>query len=265
MMFRKSGIRKSGNRGLGIRESVDQGSGIRDQELCQRHPFGRESGISNSTPLCRQPVLQKSVRRYQHFNTSTPQHLNTSTPQHLNTSTPQHIKRVIRGVLALFIIIPNFALAQKLGHIDSEYVLNKMPEYAEKKGEIDQLAKDYQKEVQALLSEVEAMRADLRAKEVLYTAEMKKEREVEIEKKAQEALEKQTKFFGFEGLLFKKQEELLKPFLQKLWEAVESVARQKKLDYILDKASDVGIIYSNPVHDYTEYVLEELGLLEKEN
>ena len=190
-----------------------------------------------------------------------PQHFNTLTPKHLNT----FVKGVIRGVLALFIIIPNFALAQKLGHIDSGYVLNKMPEYAEKKSEIDQLAKDYQKEVQALLSEVEAMRADLRAKEVLYTAEMKKEREVEIEKKAEEALEKQTKLFGFDGLLFKKQEELLKPFLQKLWEAVESVARQKKLDYILDKASDVGIIYSNPVHDYTEYVLEELGLLEKEN
>ena len=231
--------------------------------LWGRHPFGRKSGTGNSTHLCHLPachawkVVQK---RYQHPNTSTPQHLNIFFPKGT-----LWIKRVIKVVLALFIIIPNFALAQKLGHIDSEYVLNKMPEYAEKKSEIDQLAKDYQKEVQGLLSEVEAMRADLRAKEVLYTAEMKKEREVEIEKKAKEALEKQTKLFGFEGLLFKKQEELLKPFLQKLWEAVESVARQKKLDYILDKASDVGIIYSNPVHDYTEYVLEELGLLEKEN
>ena len=168
-------------------------------------------------------------------------------------------------LIALFLIIPNFVLAQKLGHIDSDYVLNKMPEYAEKKGEIDQLAKDYQKEVRSLFNEVEAMRADLRAKEVLYTAEMKKEREAEIEKKAQEALDKQTQLFGFDGLLFKKQEELLKPLRQKLWEAVESVARQRGLDYILDKAADVGIIYSNPVHDYTEYVLEELGLLETEN
>jgi len=168
-------------------------------------------------------------------------------------------------LIALFLIIPNFALAQKLGHIDSEYVLNKMPEYSEKKAEIDQLAKDYQKEVRSLLSEVEAMRSDLRSKEVLFTAEMKKEREAEIEKKAQEALDKQTQLFGFDGLLFKKQEELLQPLRQKLWEAVESVARQRGLDYILDKAADVGIIYSNPVHDYTEYVLEELGLLEDDN
>ena len=236
MMFKKLGIR-------------DQGSGdqlIREYRLFPRPGVaGRHRSESQVLPpgaACHRGIPLGQVRL------------------------PSPVSRLRSSVfLALFIIIPNFALAQKLGHIDSEYVLNKMPEYAEKKSEIDQLAKDYQKEVQALLSEVEAMRADLRAKEVLYTAEMKKEREVEIEKKAEEALEKQTKLFGFEGLLFKKQEELLKPFLQKLWEAVESVARQKKLDYILDKASDVGIIYSNPVHDYTEYVLEELGLLEKEN
>ena len=168
-------------------------------------------------------------------------------------------------LIVLFLIIPNFALAQKFGHIDSDYVLSKMPEYTEKKGEIDQLAKDYQKEVRSLFGEVEAMRADLRAKEVLYTAEMKKDREAEIEKKAQEALDKQTQLFGFDGLLYKKQEELLKPLRQKLWEAVETVARQNRIDYIFDKAADVGIIYSNPVHDYTEYVLEELGLLETDN
>ncbi len=168
-------------------------------------------------------------------------------------------------LIALFLIIPSFALAQKIGHIDSEYVLSKMPEYAEKKSEVDQLAKDYQKEVRSLFGEVEAMRADLRAKEVLFTAEMKKVREAEIEKKAQEALDKQTQLFGFDGLLYKKQEELLKPLRQKLWEAVETVARQNRIDYIFDKAADVGIIYSNPVHDYTEFVLEELGLLETDN
>ena len=165
-------------------------------------------------------------------------------------------------VIALLLVIHNFALAQKIGHIDSDFVLNKMPEYAEKKAEIDQLAKDYQKEVRSLFNEVEAMRADLRMKEVYFTADMKKEREAEIEKKAQEALDKQTQLFGYDGLLFKKQEELLKPLRQKLWEAVEVVARKRGLDYILDKAADVGIIYSNPVFDYTEYVLEELGLVE---
>lgn len=171
----------------------------------------------------------------------------------------------VLNAIALLLLISNFALAQKFGHIDSDYVLNKMPEYAEKKAEIDQLAKDYQKEVRSLLSEVEKMRSKFRLEQVAFTSEMKKERQAEIDKKEQEALEKQSQLFAFDGLFFKKQEELLRPLQQKLWEAVEVVAKKRGLDYIFDKAADVGIIYSNPVHDYTEYVLEELGLLEKEN
>lgn len=171
----------------------------------------------------------------------------------------------VLNAIALLLLISNFALAQKFGHIDSDYILNKMPEYAQKKTEIDQLAKDYQKEVRSLLSEVEKMRAKFRLEQVAFTSEMKKERQAEIDKKEQEALEKQSQLFSFDGLFFKKQEELLRPLQQKLWEAVEVVAKKRGLDYIMDKAADVGIIYSNPVHDYTEYVLEELGLLEQEN
>ncbi|GAB5524299.1 MAG: hypothetical protein Roseis2KO_21710 [Roseivirga sp.] len=171
----------------------------------------------------------------------------------------------VLNAIALLLLISNFAVAQKFGHIDSDYVLNKMPEYAEKKTEIDQLAKDYQKEVRSLFSEVEKMRSKFRLEQVAFTSEMKKERQAEIDKKEQEALEKQTQFFAFDGLFFKKQEELLRPLQQKLWEAVEVVAKKRGLDYIFDKAADVGIIYSNPVHDYTEYVLEELGLLEQDN
>lgn len=171
----------------------------------------------------------------------------------------------VLNTIALLLIISNFALAQKFGHIDSDYVLNKMPEYAQKKQEIDALAKEYQKEVRSLFNEVETLRADLRAKEVLFTPEMKKDREAEIEKKAQEAVDRQTELFGFDGLFFKKEQELLRPLQQKVFEAVEVVARKNRLDYIMDKAADVGIIYSNPVHDYTEFVLEELGLLKDDN
>lgn len=170
----------------------------------------------------------------------------------------------VLNAIALLLLISNFAFSQKFGHIDSEYVLSKMPEYAEKKTEIDQLAKDYQKEVRSLFSEVEKMRAKFRLEQVAFTSEMKKERQAEIDKKEQEALDKQSQFFAFDGLFFKKQEQLLRPLQQKLWEAVEVVAKKRGLDYILDKAADVGIIYSNPVHDYTEYVLEELGLLEQD-
>lgn len=165
--------------------------------------------------------------------------------------------------IVLFTLISNFAAAQrspKFGHIDSEFILSKMPEYSEKQKELQTLADTYDKEVRSLYGEVEKMRAALKAEEVLLTAAMKADRNKEIEQKEQEALNKYTELFGYDGLYYKKVDELLKPLRDKIDQTVELVAKKYGLDYVFDKAADVGIIYSNPVHDYTEFVLEELGL-----
>jgi len=170
------------------------------------------------------------------------------------------------SIVALLTLISNFALAQgngrgqKIGHYDSEYVMNQLPEYAEKKSELEALAKTYDKEVRSLYDELEKMRADLRANEVLLTPAMIEDRNKEIDAKSQEALDKNTEYFGFDGLYYKKVDELLTPLRTKVNLAVEVVAKKYALDYMFDKAADVGITYSNPVHDYTEFIIEELGL-----
>ena len=165
--------------------------------------------------------------------------------------------------IVLLLLISNFAAAQrspKFGHIDTEFILNKMPDYSEKQGELKALADSHDREVRSLYGEVEKMRIALKAEEVLLTAAMKADREKEIEQKEQEALNKYTELFGHDGLYYKKVDELIKPLRDKISQKVEVVAKRYGLDYIFDKAADVGIIYSNPVHDYTEFVLEELGL-----
>lgn len=169
-------------------------------------------------------------------------------------------------IIVLFLLIHNFAAAQrpqKIGHIDSEYILNKMPEYGEKKTELEALAESYDKEVRSLYGEIEKMKAALKAEEVLLTAAMKEDRQKEIEQKEQEALNKYTELFGFDGLYYKKVDELVKPLRDKVSQTVEIVAKRYGLNYVFDKAENIGIIYSNPVHDYTEFVLEELGLKER--
>ncbi|GHE53831.1 MULTISPECIES: OmpH family outer membrane protein [Roseivirga] len=177
----------------------------------------------------------------------------------------------IFSTLALLTLISNFALAQgngfgqKIGHFDSEYVLSQLPEYAEKQKELEALAKTYDKEVRSLYDELEKMRAELRANEVLLTPAMIEERKKAIEAKSQEALQKNTELFGFDGLYYKKVDELLTPLRTRLNLAVEVIGKKHGLDYIFDKAADVGIIYSNPVHDYTEFILEELGAQKKRN
>lgn len=169
------------------------------------------------------------------------------------------------STIVFSILIFNFApantvQAQKIGHLDSEYILEQMPEYDEKIKELEELASTYDKEVRILYGEVEKMRAALRADEVLLTAAMKADRQKAIEAKEQEALKRYTELFGNDGLYYKKVDELVKPLREKVSLAAEAVAKRHGLDYILDKASSIGIIYSNPTHDYTEFVMEELGL-----
>ena len=171
------------------------------------------------------------------------------------------------STLVILALIFNFApaqkaLAQKFGHYDSEYVLNKMPSYAEKVKELEALSVTYDKEVRSLYDEAERMRAELRATEVLLTSEMKKDRAQAIQSKQEEAAKRSTDLFGYNGLYFKKVDELLLPLRTEVNQVVEVVCKKYGLDYLFDKAADIGIAYSNPVHDYTEFILEELEIIE---
>jgi outer membrane protein len=154
----------------------------------------------------------------------------------------------------------NFAQAQKFGYIDSNFILGKMPEFAKAQSEIDQLSSGWQKEVEDLSKNVETLYSSLKAEEVLLTDEMKNERLGVIHKKEADLKEYQRKVFGFGGLLFLKKQELIKPLQDKVWDAVEKVAKQNRLAIIFDKSGELVMIYTDPRHDYTDFVLEELGL-----
>jgi outer membrane protein len=89
---------------------------------------------------------------------------------------------------------------------------------------------------------------------------MRKERTDEIKKMENELREFQKKVFGFEGLYFLKKKELMKPLQDKVWDASERVAKSNRLGIIFDKAGELVMIYTDPRHDYSDFILEELGL-----
>lgn len=157
------------------------------------------------------------------------------------------------------------ALAQKFGYIDSKFILSKMPEYKQASTELGAQSQKWQSEIEALRNEVDKLRKEYMAEEVLLTDDMKKERQTVIAKKEKDAREAQNKAFGFEGLYFLKKQELVKPLQDKIFEAVEKVCKKKKIAIMFDKAGDLVMIYTNPAHDYTDFVLEELGLGDKDD
>lgn len=154
----------------------------------------------------------------------------------------------------------NFVQAQRFGYIDTDFILNKMPEHKKAQDEINQLSEAWAKEVQDMGKEISALYSALQAEQVLLTEEMKKERTAAIEKKEAEMKEYQKKVFGFGGLLFLKKQELIKPVLDKVWDAVDKVAKQNNLAIVFDKAGELVMIYTDPRFDYTDFVLDELGL-----
>ena len=154
----------------------------------------------------------------------------------------------------------NFVQAQRFGYIDTDFILNKMPEYKKAQDEINQLSEAWEKEIHDMAKKIEAMYSSYQAEQVLLTDEMKKDRNDAIQKKEAELKEYQKKVFGFGGLLFLKKQELIKPVQDKVWDAVDKVAKQNNLAIIFDKAGELVMIYTDPRHDYTDFVLDELGL-----
>ena len=161
--------------------------------------------------------------------------------------------------------VPFCAFGQKIGYINTDFILSKMPEQQKAQAEIDGLAAKWQEEIQALQQSIDEKYSELKVEEVLLTQEMRKERVKEIEEQEKTLKEYQQKVFGFEGLFYLKKQELMKPLQDEVFDAVEKVAKQNKLQFVFDKAGDIVMIYTDPIHDYTDYVLDELGLGEEED
>lgn len=168
----------------------------------------------------------------------------------------------MRNIAILFMVL-SLSLsvsAQKFGYIDSEYILNKMPEYKKAEESMTKLTEQWTKDVSAKSEDVVKLRAKYQQEEILLTQEMKKDRLKEIEKVEEDWKNLNNSIFGLNGLLFQKKKEILKPIVEEIYKTSEKVAKKEKLSFIFDKASDLSIFYADPKHDYTDMVLEMLGL-----
>lgn len=135
-----------------------------------------------------------------------------------------------------------------------------MPEYQLAQTEMKKFSEKWAKEISDKIAEIDRMQRAYMAEEILLTEDLKRKRQTEIKEKELEAGEYNSKIFGMEGLLFEKKKELMKPVLEKVQRAVTKVCSQRRLDFMFDKSSDIGMLYTNPKHDYSDYVMEELGI-----
>ncbi|MBL0182205.1 MAG: OmpH family outer membrane protein [Chitinophagaceae bacterium] len=152
------------------------------------------------------------------------------------------------------------ASAQRYAVIDSKYILDKLPEYKEAQKMLDQFSEDWQKEIDQKQALVDKMFKDYDAEQVMLSDVLKKKREDELYNKEKELRDLQKKRFGFEGDLFKKRQELIKPIQDRVYNAVQKLAVEKQYDFILDKSEGITVIFADPKLDRSEDVLRNLGV-----
>lgn len=167
----------------------------------------------------------------------------------------------ITMVLGLFMLSSKVVSAQKFAYVDSEYILAQMPAYKSAQKQLDALSKEWQQEVDVKFEEIDKLYKQYQAEKVLLTKDMQTKRENEIIEKEREAKTYQNEKFGYDGALFKKRSELIKPIQDKLYEAINKVAKSNGLDFIFDKSGDMLMLVSNPKYDRSDEVLEELGVV----
>jgi outer membrane protein len=152
------------------------------------------------------------------------------------------------------------ASAQRYCVIDSKYILEKMVDYRDAQTRLDQQSKQWQTEIDNQMADVDRMYKSYTAERAMLGDDMRKKREDEIVAKEKAAKDLQKQRFGYEGDLFKKRQELIKPIQDRVYTAVQKFAATKGYDIVLDKAGGVTLFYANPTLDHSDDVLKQLGI-----
>jgi len=160
---------------------------------------------------------------------------------------------------AVMLLTTVAAFAQKYAFVDTEYIRKNIPAFNTAQDQLDKLSKQWEKEVADGYSVVEQMYKSYQNESVLLTQDMKTKREEAIVSKEKEMKDLQNKYFGVQGELFKKREELVKPIQDEILKAIKEIAVEGSYAVIFDSAAGGNILFANPKYDISDQVLQKLG------
>lgn len=169
------------------------------------------------------------------------------------------MKKIFSVIAVLVFAASMHTNAQKYCFVNTEYMLENIPEYKSAMQQLDQMSVNWQKEIEAKYAFIDKLYKDYQAEQILLTEEMRKKRENEIVNKEKEAKELQKQRFGYEGDLFKKKQEIVKPIQDKIYNAIKKMATEQSYAVVFDKSSDLIMLYTNPKYDKSDEILLQMG------
>lgn len=168
--------------------------------------------------------------------------------------------KVLFLVIAVFMIsLSSFSQrGVRIGYIDTEYILENVPEYQEATSQLESKVQKWKTEIETQLSGIEQKRKDLSNEKALLTKELIEEREEDIAFEEKEILDYQQKRFGPNGDLIIQKKQLIQPIQDQIFAAVQDIAAKRKYDFVFDKSADVVMLYSADRFDFSEEVIRSI-------
>ena len=173
--------------------------------------------------------------------------------------------KATKTLLLAFLVVLGISSAkaqlasQKFAYVDTDYILQNIPEYGDAQEEINQLSLKWEKELKALRNKVDQMKRDYQTESVLLSEDMKKKKEEAIAAKEQEFATLQMQYYGPEGEMFAKRVELIQPIQEKIYNAINQVAQVRNLSFVFDKAAGATVLYCSDKLDISDDILDEIG------
>lgn len=168
------------------------------------------------------------------------------------------MKKIILSATIILLSVTSI-FAQRFAYVDTEYILEKIPNYTNAQKQLDDMVGVWNNEIEEKYKEVKSLYSKYQAEEFLLTDEMKKKRQEEIITKEQLANNLQEQRFGYEGDLFKKRQELIQPIQEQVYNAIEKISTNLGYDFIFDKsAGGSTLLFTNSKYDLSEQVLKSI-------
>lgn len=149
---------------------------------------------------------------------------------------------------------------QKIGFIDSDVIMQNMPEYSGIEQRLNLLSEGWQNEIREIESDIEELERDFEAREILFTDEVRQQRLNEIENLKRQRDQLVEEKFGPRGEYFRMQEELLEPIQRQIFDALTRVATRNNFDFVFDRAQETRFLFTRQEWNLTERVMLEMGL-----
>lgn len=163
--------------------------------------------------------------------------------------------------ISILLLTSSFSFAQlKIGYIDSDAIMDNLPDVQDSRQKLDALIQEWQTELNKMENEWKTKYDDYEKRKLIMTDQTRSETEAALVQMENQIAQYREKKFGTNGELFQKQDELMKPVQNKIFTVLKEIAEQENYDYVFDRSGDIMILYAKEQYDLTSEVLNRLKL-----